>query len=234
VEKGAPSLLDKSKLKRAHSISGVLPLGAFLALHVLANATALDSDRAFLRSIRGLESIPGVVVLELVFVVLPLLFHAGYGIVLTRDPSARSPYPKPFLRILHVTGYVTFAFVLVHFWQLTLQKWTHAISPLAFHTVLEARLSSTTWGVPWLAIGYMIGIACACVHLAIGMWGFSVTWNLSRSKKAKRRVAWTSGAVGVVLFLIASATVVRYATGSNIITTIEPLPDGPPRPACSQ
>lgn len=216
------------KLRRAHSISGVLPLGAFLGLHVLANATALDSDRAFLRIVRS-----DVMVLELLLVVLPLLFHACYGVVLARKSPQPSPYPTPRLRrIVHVTGLVTFVFVLVHFWQLTLQKWTHAISPLAMHTVLENRLSSTTFGVPWLAIFYLIGIACTCLHLAIGMWGFSVTWNLSRSKKAKRRVAWTSGAVGIVLFLIATTTLVHYATGTNF-TSVEPMPDGPPRPACS-
>lgn len=218
-------------MRRAHSLSGVFPLGAFLVLHVLVNASSLAGEQRFLASTRGLQV--GGMAAELVLVVLPLLFHAGYGFVLARRPASRSPYPEPWRKALRMTGYVAFAFVLAHVWQTSMQKWTHGLSPSAFHSTMEEGLSSTQWGVPWNAILYIVGIGCACVHFAIGVWGVSVTWNLSRSDRAKRRVAWTAGAVGALLFLLGATTVVRYATGTNVLTGVESMPDGPPRPACA-
>ena len=84
----------------------------------------------------------------MLFVVLPLVFHAVYGAILARDPDAvRSPYPEAWRKWLRITGYITFVFVLVHVWQTSAQKWAHGLSPFAFHTQLEARLSATSWGV---------------------------------------------------------------------------------------
>jgi len=220
-------------LRRAHSLSGVVPLGVFLLLHVLVNASALGSEQRFTASARAFQAIPAITILEVLFVIAPLAFHAIYGVKLARDGSLRSPYPPIWRKWLHGTGYGAFAFVLLHLWQTSARKWFYGESPLAFHTTLEASLSSTVWGIPLVAIVYLAGIGCTCLHFAAGLWGFSVTWNLSRSDRAKRRGAWTAGAVGALLFLLGALSVVRYATGSNILTATEPLPDGPPRPACS-
>ena len=53
-------------LRRLHSLSGIIPVGAFLFEHILiSNATAIGGPAAYARQVRFLASLPLVPVLEL-------------------------------------------------------------------------------------------------------------------------------------------------------------------------
>jgi len=67
-------------LRRLHSLTGIIPVGAFLFEHILiSNATAISGPAAYARQVRFLASLPLVPVLELFGIWLPILFHALYG-----------------------------------------------------------------------------------------------------------------------------------------------------------
>jgi succinate dehydrogenase / fumarate reductase cytochrome b subunit len=67
-------------LRRVHSLSGVIPVGAFLFEHILiSNAAAIGGPTAYARQVRFLASLPLVPALELFGIWLPILFHALYG-----------------------------------------------------------------------------------------------------------------------------------------------------------
>src|SRR5256885_2990500 len=67
-------------LRRLHSLSGIIPVGAFLFEHiVVSNATAINGPTAYASQVRFLGSLPFVFGLELFGIWIPLLFHAGYG-----------------------------------------------------------------------------------------------------------------------------------------------------------
>jgi succinate dehydrogenase / fumarate reductase cytochrome b subunit len=219
-----------TRARRWHSLTGIVPLGVFLVLHTLTCASLLRSDAAFQSTLLRVPMF-----LELFGIVLPLVYHGGYGVMIAwRERKDRSRFPTLRIATLQrVTGAIALVFVLLHVWSTSVQKWFYGASPASFYTMLEARLSSTAWSIPWTAVAYMIGIAATCFHFSAGVWSFTIAWNLSRSDRAKKRVAWTSGAVGSVLFLIGAFAVVQLATGTRIIEGPEPLPDGPDRPACS-
>jgi len=67
-------------LRKLHSFSGVIPVGAFLAEHFWSNSTALVGVRQYDETSRTLQAIPFRIFVEWAFIFLPILFHGGYGI----------------------------------------------------------------------------------------------------------------------------------------------------------
>src|SRR5438270_6618749 len=67
-------------LRRLHSLSGIVPVGAFLVEHILfSNATAINGPEAYANQVKFLGSLPLVLFLEAFGIWLPILFHAVYG-----------------------------------------------------------------------------------------------------------------------------------------------------------
>ena len=67
-------------LRRLHSLSGVVPIGAFLLEHFVSNAEAFRGPIAYGKQVAFLNSLPGVFLLELFFIWLPILYHGLYGV----------------------------------------------------------------------------------------------------------------------------------------------------------
>src|SRR3981189_2819956 len=67
-------------LRKLHSLSGIVPVGAFLAEHFWSNSAALVSAQKYNQTSEDLQTIPYRVFVEWIFIFLPILFHGGYGI----------------------------------------------------------------------------------------------------------------------------------------------------------
>ncbi|HYG79956.1 MAG TPA: hypothetical protein VD861_06190 [Pyrinomonadaceae bacterium] len=75
-------------LRKLHQLSGIVPLGAFLLEHFYTNSKAVhptDGPRAFNKAVEDLQAIPYILLVEITFIFIPLLFHAIYvvGILAT-------------------------------------------------------------------------------------------------------------------------------------------------------
>src|SRR5437879_12100426 len=67
-------------LRRLHSLTGIIPVGAFLVEHILvSNSTAISGPDAYARQVSFLANLPLVFFLELIGIWLPIAFHALYG-----------------------------------------------------------------------------------------------------------------------------------------------------------
>src|SRR2546430_17280266 len=81
-------------LRKLHSFTGLLPVGAFLAEHFWSNSAALVSAEKYNATSEELQTIPFRLIVEWGGIFLPLLFHGGYGIfILLRGKSDGSGYP---------------------------------------------------------------------------------------------------------------------------------------------
>src|SRR2546430_15412627 len=80
-------------LRKLHSFTGLLPVGAFLAEHFWSNSAALVSAEKYNATSEELQTIPFRLIVEWGGIFLPLLFHGGYGIyILLRGKSNVSAY----------------------------------------------------------------------------------------------------------------------------------------------
>jgi len=206
-------------LRRAFSLSGVLPLGAFLVVHLATNARALSGEAAFHRAVNGYSRIPGLVLFEALFVFAPLLFHGGFGLwlVVARRPlTDPSPYP-PMLRVaMRLTGVLTVAFLAMHLPELRLRDPGGRPGGAVLQSVLSADLSSLHYGIPWRGVAYLLGSGCVCVHFAAGLWGFFARTRHGGAERARRRAAWWAAAVGITMWVLFMDVVVYHATGVRL------------------
>lgn len=226
------------RVRRAFSLSGVAPLGAFLVVHVAANASALLGGWAFGRSARFLASLPALPLVEAVFVFAPLLFHGALGVwlILTGralDAPGTTPatpaYSRPMRVAMRATAVGTLAFLLLHLPELRFRSGLEQPGAAALATLLDARLSSTWHGVPWAGVAYLAGAACATFHFACGAWGYFASTGRLASARARRRGAWAAVGLGVAMWVLFADVVVLRATGSAPIG--EPS-DGPAAEPC--
>lgn len=208
-------------LHRLFSLTGVFPVGVFLVVHLWSRASALRGREHFDSAVTSPEHTPYLLFFEVVFVLLPLLFHALYGIGLTfggRWNVGRYGHSRNWMYVLQrVTGLIAFAFIAYHFYEFRLQILLGKMVPGDIFPKLCASMSATiTGGVPLRAILYLVGIGACVFHLANGLWGFCVTWGITVSRKSQRVAATAFGFVGILLFFLGANTLVYFATGSKL------------------
>src|SRR6201994_5105932 len=66
--------------RKLHSLTGIVPIGAFLIEHIVSNFEALNGPLAYAQQVKFLNGLPLVRVLEWAFIFLPLAFHGLYGV----------------------------------------------------------------------------------------------------------------------------------------------------------
>jgi len=208
-------------VRRLFSLTGVVPLGGFLVLHVAVNARALSGDEAYARALDWLARVPGLRLIEAVLVIAPLVLHAAVGswLVATRTPlTSPSPYPGAVLYWMRVTGVVALVFVAMHLWKLRLVVPAAAPHGHELVTRAVADLSSTWMGIPWTGVAYLVGTACVTFHFVAGTWGFLATLPAWAGSVGRRRLtAWVAGAAGAVIWGTLVNVVVFEATGARLV-----------------
>lgn len=207
-------------LRRLHSLSGVVPIGAFLVVHLWGSATALRGQESYERSVREAHETPYRIVIEVALVLVPLLFHALYGLKLTFEPrqnTATYPYNRNWMYAAQrLTGIVAFIFIVWHMSEYWIPRTTGDVSVESYYPSLCQNLSTTKFGVPLPALGYVFGIGASVFHLANGLWGFCVSWGLTVSRRAQRLSATVFGIAGVLLFAVGANTAIYFATGASV------------------
>ena len=178
-------------LRKLHSLTGLLPVGAFFAEHFWSNSAVLVGATKYDEVSRGLQTIPFRPLVEWAFIFLPLLYHGGYGIYIWwRGQSNVSQYPwvKNWLYTLQrYTGLIAFVYIG---WHLYTERWlTHGRS--TYDTVAHDLAN------PWYLAFFAVGILASSFHIGVGIWNFACKWGLAATVKAQRAV----GALGVIVGL---------------------------------
>jgi succinate dehydrogenase / fumarate reductase cytochrome b subunit len=213
-----------------------VPLGAFLVLHLASNASSLGGARAFNAQIDRLAAIPLRTFGEMAFIAVPLAFHALAGVWLAvrgDETGLRRRHGRGLLHGLQrATGILALLFIGAHLWEFRVQRAFFGLHAHALFGAVATDLSSVKWSVPWIAIGYVLGLGSVVFHLANGIVGFATSWGLAASERSVRRLSWASGAIGTALFALGMASVVFFSTGQSVVPVREPeAPPCAPGPA---
>ncbi len=223
--------------RKLHSLTGVVPVGFYLVLHLWTNAKAMQGQQVFDDAVRDISHMPYLLAFEALGIWIPILFHGLYGIKLMlegRPNNQRYPYSRNWMYTLQrVTGILAFAFIAYHFWELRVQVELGRMEKADFFPHLCATLSATTKsGIPVMAILYLIGVAACVFHFANGLYGFCFSWGITVSRRATRIGAVVFGLFGIALFVMAANTVIFFATGSRLVLATDNHTGGPPPVTC--
>jgi succinate dehydrogenase / fumarate reductase, cytochrome b subunit len=181
-------------LRKLHSLSGIVPVGAFLLEHFWSNSAVLVSPAKYNEVSQDLQTIPFRPIVEWAFIFLPILYHGVYGIYIwLRGQSNVSSYPwvKNWLYTLQrYTGLIAFIYIG---WHLYTERWlTHGRSN--YETVAQ-DLSH-----PAFLAFMVIGVVASSFHLGVGVWNFLCKWGLAATVRAQR----AAGQLGVVVAVVFS------------------------------
>ncbi|NUP11603.1 MAG: succinate dehydrogenase [Polyangiaceae bacterium] len=207
-------------LRKLHSLSGVVPVGVFLVMHLWSTAVALQGQGAFERSMTEAREAPYRSVVEIVFVMIPLAFHALYGVKLGFEPrqnTGKYPYSRNWMYAAQrLTGILALGFIIWHVSEFWGPRMAGDMVEEAYYPTLCANLSMTAYGIPWMAFAYLFGIAATVFHFANGLWGFCVSWGITSSRRSQRISATVFGLAGLALFAVGANTAIYFATGARL------------------
>jgi succinate dehydrogenase / fumarate reductase cytochrome b subunit len=107
--------------RKLHSLTGIIPIGAFLVEHIISNFETLNGPLAYAQQVKFLNSLPLVRILEWAFIFIPLAFHALYGLFIAiRGRSNVNVYPWAsnwMYLSQRITGVIAFLYIVQHVWR---------------------------------------------------------------------------------------------------------------------
>jgi len=209
-------------IRRLHSLTGLIPIGAYLAFHLATNAAILDGPEAFQYRVDQIASLGSTTIflLEWPLIFLPILFHGLVGVVIVSRGErnlVRYPYLGNFRYTLQRwSGGIAMVFILWHVFHMHgwfRFAWWHdrvarplgggRFNPADALSAAEAIRSSV------LIQGlYVVGVLASVYHWANGIWTFGITWGVWTSPRAQRRANVLCLAAGVFLAVLGIAALI--------------------------
>lgn len=191
---------------KLHSLTGVVPIGVFLAEHFWSNSYALVSAERYNWISYELQTIPWRVAVEWLVIYLPLLYHSLYGFVIWSHGRSN-----------------VWRYRYVANWMYVLQRWTGLLAFLfiGWHVYTERILTAgkstyadvaTTLANPLYFGFYVVGVLATSFHFGNGLWQFANKWGLAVGPQAQRRMAWVGLVVGTGFAVVGLLIVIGLHT----------------------
>ena len=184
--------------RRLHSLSGVFPVGVFLLEHLYTNLYAVKGVDAYNEKVQGLTSLPLLLSMEIVFIYIPIAYHALYGVwIWWRGEGNLAQYPWTgnwLYALQRWTGLITMVYIAFHAWE---QRFSgvHIISNY-FVTFSKVQHSIAR---PAVHAFYVVGLMAACFHFAYGVWLFACKWGFTPGVRAQRKLLWACAGLFLLL-----------------------------------
>ncbi len=221
-------------LRRLHSLTGIIPIGAFLLVHLYTNSLAAVSAQKFDEHVRQIHDLPYLLIVEIVFIFLPIAFHAAYGAAIaTQGRSNVAQYwwmDNWRYTLQRVTAWIALVFIVVHLLHFRFAHWlgappyqqTIAAGATPFDVTRDGFVASAlpTW--LWVTF-YSVGLVASVFHFCNGIATFCITWGITVGELARQRVLLGSAALGVVLLTWGFASLAALAGGRPPVER-QPLP----------
>ena len=208
-------------LRRLHSLSGIVPVGAYMCIHLLTNATVLGGPQTFQEKVDTIHSLgPALPFVEWTFIFIPIIFHAGLGIVraVNCEPNSGTYRYGSNVRytLQRVTAWIALFFIFWHVFHmhgwLHTSYWTENVAhKLGGGQFDPEHATSTAAGALQsllVRILYSIGVLSTVYHLANGLWTSGITWGLWTTPAAQRRADYVCAAFGVLLAFVGMSALV--------------------------
>lgn len=217
-------------IRRLHSLSGIVPIGVFLVVHLVTNSSlvwgkwGLRSEGAgytvadggvayFQKEVRWInEGVPHLWLIELTLWGA-IAFHSIFGVVIAmsgKSNTARYAYQGNWRYTLQrISGYVGIFFIFYHVatlrWGWTFlvpggTLWSHNFATSTLAAALRGGEDFTPAGV-LVSLFYFVGITLLIFHFANGLWTAAITWGLTISQQAQRRWGVVCAGLGAGLML---------------------------------
>lgn len=219
MDNSAQSFFTRNEflIRRLHSLSGLIPVGAYMVVHLVTNASVINGADTFQRNVYSIHSLGRLLpYVEWGFIFLPILFHAIVGVAIVAGglPNSNQYRYGPNIRytLQRYTGMIAFVFIVLHVghfhgwfhneaWLNNVVRPLHGAQFRAYNATSTTGLALQFWAAAAL---YLVGIAACVYHLANGVWSMGITWGVWTSEKAQARAGVVCAMLGVGLMALGS------------------------------
>ena len=196
-------------LRRLHSLTGIVPIGAFLLEHFFSNAFAQNGPAAYNDTVKFLTGLPFVTWVECLFIWMPILFHALYGFYIWyRGEANVFDYPWTgnwMYTAQRWTGAIAFFYMGYHVWHLRFAGEHILSNPAVAFPKVQMEFQN-----PWLVAFYALGIAAASWHFAYGIYLFCAKWGIVSGERAQRRLSYICLVIGLAFVIAGGASMYAF------------------------
>ena len=199
---------------KTHSLTGLIPVGAFLVVHFAINSLRTVGVWPYQLSIDIINNLPFLMVIEVGFILIPILFHSLVGFYIYFSGCSnpfRYNYPHNWIYTLQrLTGAVVFAFLIYHLATTVVPKIFYGNTRFEAAPFLISVMNQEfkSWDG---RIIYVIGIVSATFHFAGGLWGFCISWGILIGRRAQTNAGYVFALFGLALTVMGLATVVEFS-----------------------
>lgn len=191
-------------LRRLHSLVGAMAVGLFLVEHIFTNAFIMNGAEAYNSQIAFLQKLPFLHAIEIVFIAMPLAFHAIYGIFITftaRLHPLRYNYGANWRYVFQrITGVIALVFIILHVYNMRFVQYP---SDHDFYRVVAETMSQ-----PGAFIWYAIGLASSIFHFVNGIWTALIVWGITVNVRTQQVCLWGCYLIGLLMFGAGMASLV--------------------------
>jgi succinate dehydrogenase / fumarate reductase cytochrome b subunit len=204
-------------VRRIHSLLGLVPVGAYMVVHLFTNGSILDGAPTFQARVDQIQGLGATTLffVEWTFIFIPVLLHGLIGMVIVARGERNVQY-YPYAGNLRytlqrLTGVIAFIFILWHVFHmhgwLRLEWWHQYIArplgggqfdPTAAAVSAAAAIRSS----PIMQAFYVVGVLACVYHLANGLWTMGITWGVWTAPLAQRWANLPCALVGLVLTIV--------------------------------
>jgi succinate dehydrogenase / fumarate reductase cytochrome b subunit len=223
--------------RRLHSLSGVVPIGTFLLVHLTTNSSVVwgsinrvhgdvhGGAATFQHEVNFIHSLPFLLLIEIFILWLPIAFHAGFGVYYAVSGRPNTKHYRYGGNVRYtfqrVTAWIGLAFIVYHVGTL---RWgfsrlipghMHWEADFAGSTLAAALQGSTDGMTVWgwiIVLFYFVGVTSLVYHLANGIWTAAITWGITITESAQKRFGYVCAALGAVLMVAGWASIIGFAS----------------------
>lgn len=202
---------------RVHSLTGIVPVGFYMVQHLFLNSFSLAGPEKFNAVIGFFAGMPRhvLLVLEILFIWVPLAFHGVYGIFISG--RAKSNYftrkyrwkENRMYTLQRWSGIALFFLLIGHIVTTTIKA---QVSPLGHEAIeFEAWCTLLTSGGTYIVLVlYVVGVALAAYHLAYGIWNFCIRWGITVNERSQLAVEKFCGVFFILVTLLGWAALAGF------------------------
>lgn len=204
-------------IRRLHSLTGIVPLGLYMCVHLTTNASLIGGPEAFQRAVFLIHS-PGPLLplIEWGGIFAPLIFHAVLGVWIAKTGRTNSSQYRFTSNKRYSwqrwTGFIALVYLFLHVMHLHggihAEGWMNAMDKIGFGQFRPYNAGSSLsyamhrgYLFVWPAI-YLVGVLACVYHFVNGIWTAGITWGLWISPPAQKRATKLCVVLGAVLTVI--------------------------------
>jgi succinate dehydrogenase / fumarate reductase cytochrome b subunit len=221
-----------------HSLSGILPVGLFVIMHLFTNAQLLwgqesgpEGHSHFQHEVDFIHSMPALLFIEIALW-SSIGFHAVLGFYYTfsgKHNVKNYKYKGNYRYLLQrITGILALIFIFLHIatlrWRWDIFGWYTPFwahggvledgTKVGEHVPMSIPYTAYALQISWVVIlFYFIGVMSVVYHWANGLWTAAISWGITTSEAAMKR--WGMACAGLfvaltVFFLAAMGGALRF------------------------